>query len=236
MLPTMLSPVPDPADRRPLRSRNLPIFISLARSLAARRITPNTISIASTLCAVAGALCLAFAFRTGNDLVGRAMLIAAGTLFMLRLICNMLDGMVAVEGGLGTPTGELYNEIPDRVSDAAALIGAGYAVHSCPTLGYLAAIVAIMTAYVRAVGKAAGAGSDFSGLMDKKRRMILLTLTCAVLALTPRSIEPLFAIHDHLVGLWPITLAFVTLGSLITCATRLRHIAHKLSASSEPRP
>lgn len=126
--------MPDgPIHRRPLKSRSFPLFISLARILAARRIAPNAISIASTLFAIAGGLCLVFAFRTQSELAGRALLIVAGTLFMLRLLANMLDGMVAVEGGLGTPSGELFNEVPDRISDAAALICAGYAVHSCPT-------------------------------------------------------------------------------------------------------
>jgi phosphatidylglycerophosphate synthase len=219
-----------PTDRRPLKSRRFPLFISLARFLAAKRIPPNAISIASTLFAIAGGLCLVFAFQHGSDVTGRVLLVAAGTLFMLRLLANMLDGMVAVEGGLGTPTGELFNEIPDRISDAAALICAGYALNSCPVFGFSSAILAVMTAYIRAVGKGAGAGSDFSGLMDKKRRMILMTVTCAVLAVAPRSIEPLFVIHDRPIGLWPITLAVIAIGSLVTCITRLRNIARTLSS------
>ncbi|HYD01146.1 MAG TPA: CDP-alcohol phosphatidyltransferase family protein [Phycisphaerales bacterium] len=223
---------PTPTDRRPLRSRSFPLFISLARALAARRVRPNAISVASTLCAVGGAVLLVLAFRVGTDLAGRVMLMGAGGLFMLRLLCNMLDGMVAVEGGLGTPAGELYNEVPDRVSDAAVLIGAGYAVNSCSALGYSAAILAVMTAYIRAVGKGAGAGSDFSGLMDKKRRMALVTLACAVLALSPRTIEPLFTIHGNPIGVWPVTLAVIAVGSLVTCLTRLRNIARRLRTSA----
>jgi hypothetical protein len=64
--------------------------------------------------------------------------------------------------------------------------------------------------------------------MDKKRRMILMTVTCAVLAVAPRSIEPLFTIEGHPVGLWCMTLALIALGSLITCITRLRRIARTL--------
>ena len=50
----------------------------------------------------------------------------------LRLIANLLDGLVAVEGGKRTPTGELYNEAPDRIADTAVLVGAGYAVGGSP--------------------------------------------------------------------------------------------------------
>ena len=225
--------MPDgPTDRRPLKSRSFPLFISLARFLAAKRIHPNAISIASTLFAIAGGICLLYAFRQSGELTGRILLLAAGMLFMLRLLANMLDGMVAVEGELGTPTGELFNEVPDRISDAVALICAGYALYSCPALGYIAAILAVMTAYIRAVGKAAGAGSDFSGLMDKKRRMILMTLTCAVLALAPRSIDPVFIVEERTVGVWRITLVIIAIGSLITCITRLYRISRTLTAQA----
>jgi phosphatidylglycerophosphate synthase len=39
----------------------------------------------------------------------------------------MLDGMVALASCRDSKVGELYNEVPDRVSDAAVFIGVGYA-------------------------------------------------------------------------------------------------------------
>ena len=60
-------------------------------------------------------------------------------------------------------TGELYNEVPDRFSDAAVFIGAGFAWGGNITLGYIATILSIFTAYVRAAGKIAGAPNEFCG-------------------------------------------------------------------------
>ena len=54
------------------------------------------------------------------------------------------------------------NEIPDRISDGVGLIGVGIAAGSWG-LGAIAALAAVATAYVRAVGKASGAASDFCG-------------------------------------------------------------------------
>src|SRR5205809_7643373 len=68
----------------------------------------------------------------------------------LRLTANMLDGMVALASGRASKVGELYNEIPDRVSDAAVFIGAGFAWGGNVALGYVATILAIFTAYIRA--------------------------------------------------------------------------------------
>ena len=229
----MTAPTPSPADRRPLRSRSWPLFIAIARQLAAWRIAPNAISIAGMIAAVIAGGAIAAAFRVGgehSDLTGRSLLILAAALFQFRLICNLLDGMVAVEGKLGSPAGELYNDVPDRVADSAALIGAGYAVSSSPELGYFAALIAVMTAYIRAVGKGAGAGADFSGLMDKKRRMFVMTLACVALAFAPRSIDHAITIADHTLSPWTVALALIAVGSLITCLTRLRNIARKLNA------
>ncbi|MCU1407306.1 MAG: hypothetical protein JWQ43_3609, partial [Glaciihabitans sp.] len=66
----------------------------------------------------------------------RACWLGAAAFVQLRLIANLLDGMVAVEGRKGGPTGDLWNEAPDRVSDVAIFIGAGYALGGCPLLGF----------------------------------------------------------------------------------------------------
>jgi hypothetical protein len=41
----------------------------------------------------------------------------------LRLTANMLDGIVALASGRDSKVGELYNEVPDRVSDAPCASG-----------------------------------------------------------------------------------------------------------------
>ena len=58
------------------------------------------------------------------------MFLAAAACIQLRLLCNLFDGMVAVEGGFKTKSGEIYNELPDRVADVLILAGAGYAMPS----------------------------------------------------------------------------------------------------------
>ena len=79
--------------------------------------------------------------------------------------------MVAVLREVASPVGELFNEVPDRVSDAATLIGFGYATGSNPVLGFVATIFAIFLAYMRAQGKVAGAHQEFCGPMAKQQRM-----------------------------------------------------------------
>jgi phosphatidylglycerophosphate synthase len=92
----------------------------------------------------------------------------------LRLWLNMLDGMVALASGKASPTGEIVNEMPDRISDVIIFVGAGYSGLCEPMAGYWAAIFALLVAYVGILGQAVGAHREFSGLMSKPGRMVAL--------------------------------------------------------------
>lgn len=145
----------------------------------------------------------------------------------LRLTANMLDGMVALVSGRASKTGELYNEVPDRVSDAAVFIGAGFAWGGNITLGYIATILAIFTAYVRAAGKIAGAPNEFCGPMAKQHRMLLITLICLYSAITPRSWQ-MFTVSGSPIGLMSLGLVVIIAGCAITVIRRLNRVAHVL--------
>src|SRR5207247_1612290 len=124
-----------PTDRRPIGARRWGASRFVAGWLARRGVSPNAISVAGMVCALAaGGALVSTASAPAWE---RAAWLSAGALIVLRLIANMLDGMVAVESGRASRLGELFNEVPDRVSDSAVLIGLGYAHGSEPVLGYL---------------------------------------------------------------------------------------------------
>jgi phosphatidylglycerophosphate synthase len=139
----------------------------------------------------------------------------------------MLDGMVALASGRASKTGELYNEVPDRVSDAAVFIGAGFAWGGNITLGYIAAILSVFTAYVRAAGKIAGATNEFCGPMAKQHRMFVITLICLYAAFTPRSWQ-VMALNDSQIGLMTVGFVIIIAGCAITVIRRLSRIARVL--------
>ncbi|MGB8167600.1 MAG: CDP-alcohol phosphatidyltransferase family protein [Chthoniobacteraceae bacterium] len=209
--------------RRPLKSRDIPFFKSLAETLARVGVPPNVISFASIIFAGAAGLALASTACTHGIAVRLAWLSAAAFI-QLRLLANMLDGMVAVEGGRGGPTGELWNEAPDRVADTFIFIGAGYAAGSSPLLGFAAALMAVFVAYVRALGASVGAGQIFVGPMAKPHRMFALTVLSLAGAIFPRHMAaPLAPGAPPTVVV--IVLALIILGCAITAIRRLARIA-----------
>jgi phosphatidylglycerophosphate synthase len=176
---------PIAAPRRVLATRDAGWARQLARRLAAVHVTPNAISLGSIGCAAAAGLAFYASAFVASD-VRWALLLPAAACIQLRLLCNLLDGMLAVEEGLKSATGEIFNELPDRVADVVILVGAGYAVPGVPfmpALGWLAAVLALLTAYVRALAGSLGLTQHFVGPMAKQHRMFTLTVAALVAAI-----------------------------------------------------
>ena len=219
----MREPATEAMDRRPIATRNRKWAQAATVWLASRNVSPNAISIAG-MCA-----CIVAGIALGATSIAdyRVLWLIAALGAQLRLTANMLDGMVALASGRASKTGELYNEVPDRISDAAVFIGAGFAWGGNVTLGYIATILAIFTAYVRAAGKIAGAPNEFCGPMAKQHRMLVITLICLYSAMTPRSWQ-MITLNDSEIGLMSLGLVIIIAGCAITVIRRVCRIAHAL--------
>jgi phosphatidylglycerophosphate synthase len=195
----------------------------LARWLAARGVSPNGISITSLVFAVLGAVAL-LAAPAASPGARAALFLLAAACVQLRLLCNLLDGMVAVEGGLGSASGPVYNELPDRIADPLFLVPAGYATGLAlgPELGWLAGVLALIAAYVRTLGASFGLPQDFRGPMAKPHRMAALTagLVAAALAVPFGWDGPLLA----------LALVLIMLGSGWTAVRRTATLVRALNA------
>ena len=217
-------PATDSPDRRPLKTRGRPVAHRVAAWLGRHGVTPNAISVAGVVLAAAAGACLALVPATSSAAVRAGLLVGAALGIQLRLASNMLDGLVAVEGGRGTRTGPLYNEVPDRLADLLILVPAGYAVEffdQGPELGWAAGVLAVLTAYVRLLGGALGQPQRFSGPLAKPHRMFVLTLACLA------SLVEAGAQEWRGVAL-AAGLGVVVAGSAATCVLRLRSIARDL--------
>lgn len=219
-----MTTVSEKLTRRPIKTRNARWAAACARFLAQSGLRPNQISVASIFVAAGAGVCLWCSGVTPIRASG-FFLIAAAALIQARLLCNLFDGMVAVEGSLKTKSGEIYNELPDRFADVFILIGAGYAaphLEWMPLLGWAAAISAVITAYVRTLGASAGTSQYFCGPMAKQERMAIITLASIAAAIIGWS-----------GGAFPIigwSLVAVVLGCIVTIFRRLHKIIRELES------
>ncbi|HEY9040402.1 MAG TPA: CDP-alcohol phosphatidyltransferase family protein [Roseovarius sp.] len=204
----------DLQNRRPLGSRDTKWAARCAAALAARGVTPNAISQASMVAALVAGLAFGATGWTHGIATG-ALLILGALACQIRLLCNLFDGMVAVEGGRSAPDGPLWNEFPDRVSDLLILAGAGVGAGH-PALGLAAGALAVLTAYTRELGANIGLKPDFSGPMAKPQRMAVITIA-ALIAVS----EPLFAAQGTTLT---IALWIIAIGAALTSIRRAARI------------
>ena len=204
-------------DRRPLKSRSLGAVQSLAKALAERNIKPNTISLASVVFAAIGFVAL-WGTARGWPL-HHFFLILAAVCIQGRLLCNLVDGLVAVEWDMKQKGGDLFNELPDRVSDALFLVGAGYVARN-PELGWLCSALAIFTAYVRAFGASLGQPQDFGGPCAKQQRMFLLTVGLILVM-----VFPLAGLDTNILN---IVLWVIAAGTAVTAWLRIHRLYARL--------
>jgi phosphatidylglycerophosphate synthase len=210
--------------RRPLASRSTRWAAFLSTAAVRIGLSADGISILSLVFAAAGSAALLWMPAPWN-------LLACAAGIQLRLLCNLLDGMVAIEGGRKSKVGALYNEVPDRVADSMFLVALGYAV-GVPWLGWLGALAAAVTAYIRVLGGTFGLAQDFRGPMAKQHRMATMTLGCVLgvvefFFFDATGFDPDGTLHLRILHIAAGVIAF---GSIITCGTRIHAIAKQLRA------
>ncbi len=157
-----------PISRRPIAAGFRRTAEAATQFCVRHGIHPDTISYLSVVAACVAAVCF---WKSGNS---RWLLIVAPLFCYLRLWFNMLDGMVAVAAGKASRRGEILNDLPDRISDVIIFVGVAHSGLMNPFIGYWAAILAVITAYVGLFGQALGAQRAFGGIMSKPWRMVAL--------------------------------------------------------------
>jgi phosphatidylinositol phosphate synthase len=177
------------------------------RACLALRISPNTITLASTL-ATAGA---AWLIADGSLAIG-------GWAYLFASSLDLVDGRVARAQGTATRAGAFLDSTLDRVSEL--LVFAALAVHFRDTPALYAALAAaaasVLVSYARARGEALGVTAEAkTGGMQRAERVVLTGLPCALSPLAEHFFGP--GSGELAAGSALGVLAFVT---LLTAARR----------------
>ncbi|WP_038167149.1 CDP-alcohol phosphatidyltransferase family protein [Verrucomicrobium sp. BvORR106] len=222
--------------RRYLKSREKPWAQRLAVKVDAWGLTPNAISVLSVAFALVSVVCLMTASEACCPTAATLLWIGAAVGIQMRLLCNLLDGMVAIEGGKKSVVGGLYNEVPDRIADPLILMAAGYSsdwiikLWGMP-LGWVAAVLAVMTAYIRVLGGTLTGNQSFAGPMAKQHRMAVITFACL------GSIVELWVRPDGKADIvMTVALALIVVGCVFTCWRRLCIISRDLYKNTPTNP
>lgn len=210
--------------RRPIKSRDHKAAKAITNYLIKLNTSPNGISVFSIVFAILGMTAL-ITMKNDITVLNTVMAIIG---IQGRLLCNLFDGMVAVDGGKLSLVGEIYNELPDRISDTMLLLPLGYIAIGYPyalELTWGCVFLALFTAYIRNFGTSLGL-TTFKGIMAKQKRMALLTVAL-ILSICFRytSVEILY--YKNIIY---IILIILNVGCVITILTRLSIIVKYLKS------
>ncbi|GAC1649336.1 MAG: hypothetical protein NVS4B3_06260 [Gemmatimonadaceae bacterium] len=162
-----------------VRTGYLRVIEPIADWLVRRRVNPNHITTAGTLCSVAAGVI----YATGH-------IRTAGMFLGATAMLDVLDGTVARRTGQSTTFGAFYDSTLDRIADGAVLGGLAfyYATMRTPAgpimlvITILGIIAAFLTSYTRARAEALGIDAKV-GLLQRPERVVLLSAPQAVFGL-----------------------------------------------------
>ncbi len=192
-----------------------PWFQRAFRWIAGDWMTPNQATLLGLVAAAAGGAFLYLGFR-----VSPLFFLAQPLWLMLRLVCNILDGVLAREKGLADTRGEVLNELSGVVGDGLnylpiAFFAPGGGTRALAFLVIIAAILAEMTAVLGRL--ATGTRRDEGPLGGKLDRGIWFGLGVTAAGIFPTALN--YAAHY---------LAVILLFVVLTWLNRLRLILRSL--------
>ena len=189
-----------------------PVVAGLGRA----GVTPDMVTIAGTLGAVAGSVLL---FGTGHLFWGTVVV-------TFSVLLDLLDGALARARGGGTVFGAVLDSAGDRVADAA-IFGSLIWWFSGPgdnrllvLLALLCLVLGVLTSYIKARAEGVGLSCDV-GIVERLERLLLVLFGTGLAGLGVP-----FALH---VGLWVLLV-----GSAVTVVQRM--VAVHRSAAGAPLP
>lgn len=208
-----------PLSRRPIADLFRRTAHGAVRWCVRRNVHPDVVSYASLVASALAALCF---WRSGTHPL---LLLIAPVFCYLRLWFNMLDGMVALASNKASLHGEIINELPDRISDILIFAAVAHSGWNAPPFGYWAALMAVLTAYVGCQGQAVGVQREYSGLMSKPWRMVVLHAGAWFTLFTGNA-----RISGIPFSIMEMTLVVIIAGCLQTMTIRLMRITRSLRA------
>ena len=194
------------------------VVAPLVGGLSRAGVTPDMVTIAGTVGAVAGSVLL---FGTGHLFWGTVVV-------TFSVLLDLLDGALARARGGGTVFGAVLDSAGDRVADAAifgSLIwwfsGAGDN-RLLVLLALLCLVLGVLTSYIKARAEGVGISCDV-GIVERLERLLLVLFGTGLAGLGLP-----YALH---VGLWVLLV-----GSAITVGQRIVAVHRGAAGAALPVP
>jgi len=162
-----------------LKPRFQALLRPITRTLAARGVTANQVTIAAAVLSLAtGAL---VAWRPDS----RPAFLCVPLVLLVRMALNAIDGMLAREHGLKSRLGAVLNELGDVLADAALYLPLALVAGVSPVAVTLLVVLGIVSEMAGVVALQVGAERRYDGPLGKSDRafavgLVFFLLGCGV--------------------------------------------------------
>lgn len=146
-------------------------------------IHPNVFTIMSFFFAIVAGLFYGIADEWTsniNDGIYSWPLLLALLFIILNSLADTLDGRVARHTGKASKVGDFLDHTFDRFSDIAMLIGISFSPYCNTTFGLIAITFVLLASYMGTQAQAVGVGRNYTGIMGRADRMVLLMFITAL--------------------------------------------------------
>lgn len=138
------------------------------------RVNPDLISASSFIFAILAGVVLGLSGWWVPDGRWDWFLLLALVFIGFNSIADTLDGRVARMAERTSPVGDFLDHTFDRLSDIIILIGIAISPYCNTTFGLLSVTAVLLSSYMGTQAQAVGAGRNYSGVMGRADRMVLM--------------------------------------------------------------
>ncbi|MDG6223970.1 MAG: CDP-alcohol phosphatidyltransferase family protein [Candidatus Thermoplasmatota archaeon] len=148
-----------------------------------RNVHPNVFSVLSLVFSIVAGVLYGSSNRWAPSASGMELpflLLIAAIFVILNSIADSLDGRIARFSNRASKLGDFLDHSFDRLSDIAILAGIAFSGFCDTTFGLLTVVSVLLSSYMGTQAQAVNVGRDYSGIMGRADRMVLLLFASAM--------------------------------------------------------
>ncbi|MGE5197633.1 MAG: hypothetical protein ACM3IL_03905 [Deltaproteobacteria bacterium] len=179
-------------------------------------VNPDILSYAAVVVALFTGICIYFSPE--NNI----LLLLVVILTFLRMTLNTIDGVIAINQGKTSLTGEIVNALPDRYSDIFVMLAIAFSGYCRIYIGAAAAICVLLVSYTGMLGKAIGVNWQHDGPLGKVERLILIMIASFAQFVFTAKGNLYFTIFSFETSIFEVLMIYFIVSSQITVFNRLK--------------
>jgi archaetidylinositol phosphate synthase len=178
---------------------------------------PNTITWISFLFAIAAGCSFALARNI------TAFLVTGGLMVLISSVLDAIDGHVARVTNKISKKGDFLDHVIDRYADVFIIVGIILTPYCNDLLGMLGIVAVLLVSYMGTQAQAVGVGRDYSGVLGRAERLILLTTVPIIQYIALEEKVTLPAVHGYSLTFLDWLMVWFILAGNLTAVHRCIH-------------